>query len=100
MLAFLLPLLKHEGFSSEQEYRIVQVRADHDGTGHGTDVDSHAGQSSLVPHVGIPLPMPDYAIVRIVVGPCPDPEWAARAEKMPLERHDIGVPPEVRQDRC
>jgi hypothetical protein len=91
MMAFLLPLLKHEGFANEREYRLVHVRVSDKGNEHRKDIGFHPGQSSIVPHVTISLPGEDLAIQRIVVGPCPDPSWAVRAVEMLLERHSIKV---------
>ena len=89
MLAFLLPLIKDEGFSSEQEYRIAHVRAEYKGTEHRKGIDFHAGLSSIIPHVAIDLPEEDFAIRRIVVGPCPYPVEAAKAVQMLLESQNI-----------
>jgi hypothetical protein len=91
LLAHLLPLLKHEGFSAEQEHRIVQVRMPDNDFEHCTDLGFHAGRSSIIPHVEIGLPAGDFGIHRIVVGPCPDPSWAVRAVEMLLTKNKIKI---------
>lgn len=90
-LALLLPLLKHEGFSGEQENRLVRIRAKEDGFEHCSDIGFHPGQSSIVPHSAVGLPPVDLGIRRIVVGPCPDPDWAVHAVEMLLTKHRIKV---------
>jgi len=61
-LAVLLPLLKHEGFSGEQEIRLVELRAKDDGFEHCPDIGFHPGQSSIVPHLAVDLPRVDLGI--------------------------------------
>lgn len=89
--ALLLPLFKDEGFASEQESRLVQVRAEHNRSEHRKYIDFHLGQSSIVPHVPIDLPSGDLGIIRIIVGPCPDPKWAVRAVEMLLDKYGVKV---------
>jgi hypothetical protein len=91
ILAMLLPLLKHEGFSGEQENRLVLLRAKDDGFEHCSDLGFHPGSSSIVPHVAVDLPPIDLGIRRVIVGACPDPDWAVHAVKMLLTKHEIKV---------
>lgn len=91
ILAILLPLLKHEGFSGEQENRLVRLRAKEDGFEHCSDIGFHPGRSSIVPHLAIDLPPVDLGIRKIVVGPCPDPDWAVHAVEMLLTKKKIKV---------
>jgi hypothetical protein len=90
-LAMLLPLLKHDGFAGEQENRLVRIRAKDDGFEHCSDIGFHPGQSSNVPHLAVGLPPMELGIRRIVVGPCPDPDWAVHAVEMLLTKNRIKV---------
>jgi hypothetical protein len=91
ILSFLLPFLKDESFIAEQEQRIVNIRVPDDDFEHCSDLEFHGGHSSIIPHLGIDLPPGDLGIRRIVVGPCPDPDWAVRAVEMLLTKNKIKI---------
>lgn len=91
LMAMLLPLLKHDGFSSEQENRLVRLRAKDDQFEHCSDICFRPGQSSIIPYLATPLPPTDLGIRRVVVGPCPDPVWAVHAVEMLLTKKGIRV---------
>jgi hypothetical protein len=91
ILSILLPLLKHEGFMAEQEQRIVKIRVPDDDFEHCSDLEFHGGHSSIIPHLEIDLPLGDLGIRRIVVGPCPDPDWTVRVVEMLLTKNKIKI---------
>ena len=82
LLMSILPTLKDAGFSDEVESRVIQLRFDSAPSNAINPIKLHCGSWSIIPHVEIPISSGNDqppVIERIVVGPCPHPDEAAKA---------------------
>ena len=81
------PILKHEKFSEELEWRIVTrpITCRNERFGYRT------GRSMLIPYYRIPLAGPgiEFAVERLVVGPVPNGDQALRAVKGLMVKHRL-----------
>lgn len=84
------PRFKHGHFYEEREWRLV-CRARSDGRIPGLPVHYRSGQSTLIPHLAMPLePCGDALGLRaIMVGPSPHQRQSATALKMLLKTRGI-----------
>ena len=83
------PILKHETFSEEREWRIVTRPL----TCRLERFDYRPGRSMLIPYYRIPLAGAncDFGIERIVVGPVPHGDQAVDAVKSLVVKHRLEV---------
>ena len=81
------PILKHETFSEEREWRIVTRPI----MCRNKQFDYRPGRSMLIPYYRIPLAGPDveFAVERIVVGPVPHGDQAVLAVKGLMVKHRL-----------
>jgi Protein of unknown function (DUF2971) len=81
------PILKHNSFAGEQEWRIISrpIYCSRDGFGY------RPGASTLIPYFRIPLctEQQAFSVEEIVVGPTPHPHLSVRSVKSLLTRHDL-----------
>ncbi len=86
-LAFIAPLIKHEAFEEEAEWRLVSRPLP-----YTNSMFSHRpGRSHLIPFANLPLSISDrpVQIKKIIVGPTPHPDLACDAVKSLLGK--LGV---------
>ena len=81
------PILKHETFSEEREWRIVTRPL----MCRNKRFDYRPGRSMLIPYYRIPLAGPDveFGVERIVVGPVPHGDRAVQAAKSLMVKHRL-----------
>ena len=81
------PILKHETFSEEREWRIVTRPL----MCRNKRFDYRPGRSMLIPYYRIPLDGPDveFGVERIVVGPVPHSDQAVRPVKRLMVKHRL-----------
>jgi hypothetical protein len=84
------PLMKHESFEREAEWRLI---ASFPVVAQNEDFALHEGQSTLVPHFPFKLKIEGevpLAISMIRVGPCSEPKLVQRAAMLALQRYAPG----------
>ena len=81
------PILKHDAFSEEREWRIVTRPL----MCRNERFDYRPGRSMLIPYYRIPMVGPDvkFDVERIVVGPVPQGDRAVRAVKSLMVKHRL-----------
>lgn len=91
ILAEIAVPIKHIGFKEENEWRIALI---FDGIVPSKKVEFRQGRSQLVPYVKIDwkkLPDVSKIIRRIVIGPTPNMNEAAKAVEMLLEKENVPI---------
>ena len=83
------PLLKHEAFKGEQEWRLICGPLGRPARGYG----AHQGRSTMVPHVAFNLHTENApsGISNLVVGPCADQELAMAGAMEALSTYAIDL---------
>ena len=88
-LAFAAPLLKHQKFSEEKEWRLISKPVDY----HHAAFSHRPGKTYLLPYFRIPLSddLSEHPVVlsRLVIGPTPHPELADDAIFSLLGAHKL-----------
>ncbi|QNT69239.1 DUF2971 domain-containing protein [Defluviicoccus vanus] len=83
----LFPLLKHQGFREEAEWRIVRSPPNVD----NHPIEFRISRGVVIPFQRIPLAAPDdrLPIAEVIIGPSPDARERTYATRMLLDHHDL-----------